>query len=64
MPFTSTVRRPTSQRSRATKGCVSRPRLDYDVDSGLVEELAAKLGKSDPTTVGQAARIEGMTPAA
>ena len=38
--------------------------LDYDTISGLSSELRAKLGAVRPATLGQAARIEGVTPAA
>ncbi len=38
--------------------------LDFDALSGLSEELRGKLEAVRPTTLGQAARIEGMTPAA
>jgi tRNA uridine 5-carboxymethylaminomethyl modification enzyme len=38
--------------------------LDYSAIGGLSGELAGKLEQVRPTTLGQAARIEGMTPAA
>ena len=38
--------------------------IDYGTLSGLSGELAAKLERVRPETVGQAGRIEGMTPAA
>ena len=38
--------------------------IDYTRLSGLSGELAAKLMKARPETIGQAGRIEGMTPAA
>jgi len=38
--------------------------LDYAALSGLTTELRLKLEKTRPLTLGQAARIEGMTPAA
>ena len=38
--------------------------LDLDALSGLSNELRDKLTTVRPTTLGQAARIEGMTPAA
>lgn len=38
--------------------------LDYGVMSGLSNELRARLAAVRPATVGQASRIEGMTPAA
>jgi tRNA uridine 5-carboxymethylaminomethyl modification enzyme len=40
------------------------PDMDYADLSGLSGELAAKLEKVRPETIGQAGRIEGMTPAA
>lgn len=40
------------------------PALDFDALSGLSNELKAKLNKVRPETLGQAGRIEGMTPAA
>jgi tRNA uridine 5-carboxymethylaminomethyl modification enzyme len=38
--------------------------IDYAGLSGLSGELAMKLEKARPETIGQAGRIEGMTPAA
>ncbi len=38
--------------------------MDYAAISGLSAELRLKLGRIRPTTIGQAARVEGMTPAA
>ena len=38
--------------------------LDYGTVSGLSNEVRQKLERIRPTTLGQAARIEGMTPAA
>ncbi|WP_350335737.1 tRNA uridine-5-carboxymethylaminomethyl(34) synthesis enzyme MnmG [Coralliovum pocilloporae] len=40
------------------------PDLDYASLAGLSKELAQKLEHVRPTTLGQAARMEGMTPAA
>jgi tRNA uridine 5-carboxymethylaminomethyl modification enzyme len=40
------------------------PELDYDSISGLSAELRGKLAFLKPRTIGQAQRIEGMTPAA
>jgi len=38
--------------------------FDYDALNGLSNELTAKLKKARPENLGQAARIDGMTPAA
>jgi tRNA uridine 5-carboxymethylaminomethyl modification enzyme len=38
--------------------------FDYSALSGLSSELKSRLGSTKPETLGQAARIEGMTPAA
>ena len=38
--------------------------IDYATLSGLSQELRGKLAAVQPTTLGQAARIEGITPAA
>ncbi len=38
--------------------------IDYDAIFGLSNEVRLKLGKSRPATEGQAARVDGMTPAA
>jgi tRNA uridine 5-carboxymethylaminomethyl modification enzyme len=40
------------------------PALDYSAIAGLSNELREKLERARPSTVGQAARIDGMTPAA
>ncbi|MEM7189267.1 MAG: tRNA uridine-5-carboxymethylaminomethyl(34) synthesis enzyme MnmG [Pseudomonadota bacterium] len=40
------------------------PEIDYGAIAGLSAELCAKLTRIQPATLGQAARIEGMTPAA
>jgi tRNA uridine 5-carboxymethylaminomethyl modification enzyme len=40
------------------------PDLDYDRISGLSNELREKFRIVRPSSVGQASRIEGMTPAA
>lgn len=38
--------------------------LDYDALPGLSNELKQKLGRARPANIAQAARLEGMTPAA
>ena len=38
--------------------------FDYDVISGLSNEVKAKLNQARPETLGQASRIPGVTPAA
>jgi len=40
------------------------PDLDYESIKGISSELCLKLGASRPETLGQASRMEGMTPAA
>ncbi len=39
-------------------------KLDYTIVPGLSNELIEKLGKIKPKSIGQASRIDGMTPAA
>jgi tRNA uridine 5-carboxymethylaminomethyl modification enzyme len=43
---------------------VPLPALDYAAVPGLSNELREKLARARPATVGQASRIDGMTPAA
>jgi tRNA uridine 5-carboxymethylaminomethyl modification enzyme len=38
--------------------------IDYEKIAGLSNEAIEKLSKSQPTTIGSASRIEGVTPAA
>ncbi len=38
--------------------------LDFDVVAGLSSEARLKLGRARPATLGQAARVDGVTPAA
>ena len=40
------------------------PALDYAAIGGLSREMVERLGKARPETLGQAARIDGVTPAA
>ena len=40
------------------------PSINYKEISGLSNEVVEKLTKSQPETIGSAARIEGVTPAA
>lgn len=52
------------ERMREEEGRVLPVDLNYSVISGLSAELRDKLERSRPETLGQASRIEGMTPAA
>jgi len=47
-----------------SEGTAIPPGLDYAAIAGLSAELREKLSRVRPTTLGQAERIEGMTPAA
>ena len=49
---------------RRDEGITLPEELDYENLSGLSRELRSKLGLIRPRTLGQAARIEGITPAA
>lgn len=49
---------------RQDEGNMIPPSLDYRAISGLSNELADKLSRIQPANIGQASRIEGMTPAA
>ena len=51
-------------RLRRDEGVSLPPTLDYEAMGGLSGELRAKLDLVRPDSLGQAARIEGMTPAA
>ena len=60
----SIARAPTSVGLRQEDGLSLAPDLDYAVLPGLSRELRDKLEAVRPETLGQAQRIEGMTPAA
>jgi tRNA uridine 5-carboxymethylaminomethyl modification enzyme len=49
---------------RKDEGLPLPPNLDYRAVAGLSAELVQKLDRVRPSTLGQASRIEGMTPAA
>jgi tRNA uridine 5-carboxymethylaminomethyl modification enzyme len=49
---------------RRDEGVVLSGELDFESLQGLSNEIKAKLKRVQPQTLGQAARIEGMTPAA
>ena len=49
---------------RRDEGLALPDDLDYDGVSGLSNEVRAKLHAHKPRTIGQAGRIDGMTPAA
>jgi len=49
---------------RRDEGLALPPGLDYAAVQGLSTEAVAKLGRIRPVTLGQAARIDGVTPAA
>jgi len=49
---------------RAQENLVFPPSFSFAGISGLSSELIQKLEESKPTSLGQASRIEGMTPAA
>lgn len=49
---------------RRDEGIVLSDALDFEELQGLSNEIKAKLKRVQPQTLGQAARIEGMTPAA
>lgn len=52
-------------RSLAANEAISLdPALDYAAIGGLSREMVERLGKARPETLGQAARIDGVTPAA
>ncbi|MCL5776654.1 tRNA uridine-5-carboxymethylaminomethyl(34) synthesis enzyme MnmG [Limibaculum sp. FT325] len=56
--------RAEAARLRAEQGRALPPDLEYAAIPGLSSELRSKLERVRPETLGQASRIEGMTPAA
>jgi len=52
------------ERDRAREATPLPHDLDYDAVAGLSTEVREKLAKQRPETIGQAARLEGVTPAA
>ncbi len=52
------------QRQRAQEALTLPPDFDFDQVRGLSAEVREKFNCSRPLTVGQAARIPGVTPAA
>ena len=64
MPSISTARRRMSSPIAATKASCLPDDLDYAALPGLSNEVRHKLKAHRPRTIGQAGRIEGITPAA
>ncbi len=67
MPNTRSIcpgRPPISPPSAATKALELPDEIDYGAVKGLSNEARAKLAAIRPRTVGQAGRIDGLTPAA
>lgn len=51
-------------RAQSLESCRLPSGLDYDLVAGLSREVREKLSRARPLTLGQAARISGVTPAA
>ncbi len=51
------------KRHRATETMAIAPDIEYSVMTGLTHEAKDKLGRIRPSTVGQASRIPGVSPA-
>ena len=51
-------------KSQSSENTVVPPDLDYARIGGLSNEIRQKLAHHRPQTIGQASRIQGMTPAA
>ena len=64
MPAISNARRATSPPSAATRRCCCPTTLDYAAVGSLSAEIRGKLAAARPATLGAAARISGVTPAA
>ncbi len=52
------------RRSRTSERTIIPAAFNYEVIPGLSNEIKQKLSKTKPTTIGQAQRIQGVTPAA
>ena len=64
MPAISSGRRPTSAPSAGTRRCALPRDLDYAAIGSLSTEMRQKLAAARPATLGAAARVSGVTPAA
>ena len=60
----STARSPMCESYRRDEGLLLSDDLDYAVIAGLSNEVRHKLQAQRPRTIGQAGRIDGITPAA
>ena len=63
-PATSTARPPTSRPSAARRSCGCRPTSTTPPSAGSRTRCARSSSRMRPLTLGQAARIEGVTPGA